>query len=590
MMLLRWLGVLTLALLLSMPQLNAAPVAPAESALAVVPAGSPIVIQVRGFHRTLDRLKTLLSNALPEQAPKLKAQLDELIKQALENRQLMGLAPEAPIFVVFTSLPDPGDTIPPVAVVARVLDYTLFRDRLLTEDERKTLKKEAGYETVTPPGEQTIYFVRSREHTVLTPRKDVADLFLGRPASLTLRQEQATRLLNGDVGVYVDLDAVTRKYGDQIKASRDMLTAMFKSAPGGARPSALSDFMKQTIEAEFQVALDSRSLVQSLDFQPEGLAMHLTAEFAPDSPTDRIVKRFTRSSFKELDKLPSGTLGYAAAATTPELVKMFGAWLHGLMGPGTENRTFKEAMEQLAAAGPRWWLASYDGPGHGLQVWHYEHPEKVAPAQLKMFEAASFMIKGKPQVRRNAETYRGFTLHHVHLTWDFDQIVTGFLPEDAVLTEKEKKEFRDQMKRQLGEGLNSWFGTDGKVCITVTGDDWNDARRQIARYLDGKDTLEQQAAYRDIRKHLPEEATGFYLMDASHYDQLRALFAGPLAARDRAVKAGKTAPPHTGKPSYLSMAIGLQARRGDFDLWLPGPAVQVFYEMFQAAVKEAGPP
>jgi hypothetical protein len=591
MMQLRWCCVLSLAVVEPIFPVRAAPVPPADPPLAMVPAGAPIVIQVRGFHRTVDRLKTLITNAIPDHATELKRQLDEVVKKAVEGRQVVGLAPEAPLFVVFTALPEAGEGLPPVAVVARVVDYPSFRDRLLTEDERRTLKKETDYETISPPGEPAVYFIRSRGHVVIAFRKDVAEQFIKQPPSLKLPPDTAATLLGGDVGLYVNLDAVTRKYGDQIRSARDMLTEMFKPGKAGPASPAIGDFMKQTIEAEFQMALDSRSLVESFDFRPDGLAMHLTAEFAPDSPTARVIKSFARSSLKELGKMPAGSLGYGAAATSPEVVKVFGAWLHGLMGPGAEGKPFQAAMEELAAAGPRWWTSRFDGYWQGHQVWHYEHPERVGPAQLKMFEAASFMVKGKPEVRRNAVSYRGFTLHQVHLTWDFDKVLTGFLPADPPLPEKEKEQLREQMKRQLGDGLNSWFGTDGKVCITINAADWNDARRQLDRYLDGKDTIAEQPAYRDIRKHLPDEATGIYLLDVAHADQLRDLFGGPLTARENAAKPGKvTKPPPPGKPSYLAMAIRLEGRQGGFDLWLPASGLRTCSELFTAAVKADGPP
>jgi hypothetical protein len=586
MMHLRWFGMLSLALVLPLPRLTAAPAPSVESPLAVVPATAPIVIHIRGFHRTLDQFEAMIANALPDQGPKLKGQIDDLLKKALQGRQLVGLAPDGPVFVVFTALPEPDEEVPAVAVLARVQDYTPFRDGLLTPDERKALRAEAGYETTLFHGAKEMYFVRHQGYAVVTPRKDVAEQFTKQRPGLKLSPDLAARLMKADVGLYVDMEALNQKYGEHIKRARDMFTEMFQQGKEGQAGLPMNNFMKQGIEAEFQVALDSRALVESLDFRPQGLALHLTAEFAAGSPTDRILQRFPRPTAQNLGKLATGSFGYGAMATTPDLVRTFGGWLHGLAGES--SKTFTEAMEQLAAAGPRGWIGQYDGPARGLQVWHYDHPDQVADAQIKMYEATSLMVKDKPQVRRNAESYRGFTLHHVKITWAFDKVLAGFTPANGALPEKEKKDFLDRMKRNMGEGMQAWFGTDGKVCVMVTAADWNDARRQLDRYLDGKDTLERQEAYHQIPKHLPGEATATFLLDVSRHDQLRDLFSGPRPAPERAAKPGKVPQAPPGKPTYLGLTVQLRARRGSFDLWLPGSAVQKLCPILEFAFEEGG--
>jgi hypothetical protein len=584
MMHLRWFGVLSLALVLPVPRLPAAPAPSVESPLAVVPAGSPIVIHIRGFHRTLDQFEAMIANALPDRGPKLKGQIDDLLKKTLQGRQLVGLAPDGPIFVVFTALPEPGEEVPAVAVLARVLDYTQFRDGLLTAEERTALRAEAGYETTLLHGSKEVYFVPHEGHAVVTPRKDVAEQFTKQRPGLKPNPHMAGRLMEADVGLYVDMAAVNQKYGEPIKGARDMLTEMFQPVKEGVGGLPLTDVMKQIIDAEFQVVLDSRALVEGLYFRPHGLALHLAAEFAADSPTDKVLQRFPRRTAQNLGKLATGSFGYGAMATTPDLVRAVGGWLHSLAGES--SKTFTEAMEQQAAAGPRGWIGQYDGPARGLQVWHYDQPDNAAAAQIKVYEATSFLVKGKPQVRRNAEAYRGFTLHHVKITWDFDKVLASFIPANAALPEKEKKDFLDRMKRQMGEGMQAWFGTDGKVCVTVTAADWNDARRQLDRYLDGKDTLDRQEAYRQIRKRLPDEATATFLLDVSRPDQLRDLFAGPRPAPEHAAKPGKALQESPGKPTYLGLTVQLQAQRGSFDLWLPGSAVRKLYPILDLAFEE----
>src|SRR5713101_8422881 len=73
-----------------------------KSALAQVPAGSPIVIQVRGLDRTKNRLLALIKNAVPDLAPKVQTAVDAALNQGLQGRKLTGLATDGPLFLVFT--------------------------------------------------------------------------------------------------------------------------------------------------------------------------------------------------------------------------------------------------------------------------------------------------------------------------------------------------------------------------------------------------------------------------------------------------------------------------------------------------------
>jgi hypothetical protein len=583
----RWLGVLVLALVLPLPQVVARPDSSTDP-LAVVPADSPIVLQVRGLDRTLHRFETMLTNALPEQGPKVKEQIEDQIKKGLQGRQIKGLVPDAPVFFVFTALPDPGEKEPPFAIIAHAADYKTFRDNLLKEDERKGLKTEGGHETTTMNGDQ-VYLVHSRDVIVLTPRKAVAEQFTRSGAGLKLDKELADRLLGADVGLYVDMAAVNKKFGDKIKSARDQLTGMFDRGKEDTAKSPLRDFLKRTIDAEFQVVFDTRALVSSFDFRPDGVAMEAWADFASDSRTSKFLKDCTRSSLEDLGKLPSGYLRYGAAPMTPEVLKRLRPWLDTLMGTSSSEKAYEHALNQLADAGPRWWTCAFDTPRRGLQVWHADRPKKLSKAQWEMFQAPPFLIKGKPELRRNAESYRGFNLNYAHIQWDFDRMQSAFTPPDASLTDTDRQQIREQMKRLMGEGLRVWFGTDGKVCISVLAEDWNQARQQIDRYLDGKDTVDQQAAFRDARSHLPPTAGGIYLVDAAHFAERNTPSSTPTDTSDRTAKPEKITKAPPIRPSFIGAAIDFHGYRGSFDLWVPGPAIHSFREMFQSARKWGSP-
>ena len=122
-------------------------VGPANAgALAVVPAQAPIVLQIRGVERTKDRLTAFVNAAVPDFGPVVAAQIDQMLKSGVEGRKLEGLAKDGP------------DLCRPARTAVRWWpaadgrhrpghSYKEFRDGLLTEDERKSLKSESGHET-----------------------------------------------------------------------------------------------------------------------------------------------------------------------------------------------------------------------------------------------------------------------------------------------------------------------------------------------------------------------------------------------------------------------------------------------------------
>src|SRR5262249_43609265 len=141
--------------------------------LAVVPATAPIVIQIKGFEHTKDRLITMVKNAIPDLAKQSEAAINDGIKKALEGRELQGMEKEGPVFVVFTEVPKPDVNPPKIAVLVRVTKYADFRDGILKEDERKGLKKDpAGFEETAFEGGDTAYFVDLKNYAAITPDKD----------------------------------------------------------------------------------------------------------------------------------------------------------------------------------------------------------------------------------------------------------------------------------------------------------------------------------------------------------------------------------------------------------------------------------
>ncbi len=193
-----------------------APVPSARSGLEQVPATAPIVIHVRGVQGTRDRLVAMMENALPDVLKKFQTQMDEALKDGIEGRKIRGLAKDGPIFFIFTELPKPDGRFhdpPPIAVILAVSNYKEFRDNMLTEEERKNIKGQRQRHRVRDDSERTkpTYFLDRKGYAVITPDKKVAKSFTKKfSRTEQISKELADKLLNADLGVFVNMDTSTR--------------------------------------------------------------------------------------------------------------------------------------------------------------------------------------------------------------------------------------------------------------------------------------------------------------------------------------------------------------------------------------------
>src|SRR5262245_32307146 len=333
----RWLAASVLAVALGSAGALAAPVpaGPGETGLAVVPAQAPIVIHVRGVERTKDRLAKVLSVALPDFGPIAVAQLDAMLKNGIEGRKLQGVVNEGPVFLALLELPAPGVDVPASAVIARVTRYAEFRDGLLTEDERKNVKPQTGgFERAEIDGKEA-YFVDLQGFAAVTPSKDVATLLAKKPEGIAgkLTAEITRGLVENDLAVYVNLAAVNRQYGEQIKAGRQFLEAIVEGLPaGGAAEKASMEMFKNMAGGVFQAVEDGKAVVAALDFRPEGLNLSVRAQVGPDTKTNKLLKDLGPAALADLGTLPAGQMTYSGAQFSPSALKVVAPMIYGALG------------------------------------------------------------------------------------------------------------------------------------------------------------------------------------------------------------------------------------------------------------------
>jgi hypothetical protein len=555
---------------------------PSESALSKVPEQAAVVFHVRGVERTKDRFLALVQNAVPDAADKLRTRIDHFLKEGMEGRQLKGLPPDGAFFVVLTEVPTAGKK-PPTAIIVQVSNFQEFRDGLLNEEERKTIKKEpAGYETVRSH-DHDFYMAEHSGYAMISDDQNCLEKFLKSSAGLNskLSREAAEKILGSDVSLYVDMAAVNKQYSDQIQGVRQLVPMLLGQASEKTKMDKSAIEMAQTLlEGVFQALEDSKSSVLSMGFEPEGLTVHLEATVGPDTKTNGFLKDAKPAGLSELEKLPKDQMGYSAVHFGPELSKLYQRLLAAL--PADENKECQEAKEELSQASPKSVLMAFNLSQDTLQVWHYQDPAKAAAAQLKIWQALTAggrfqnaVLKEKPDIKVDAENHAGFKLNSVSVKWDLEKMAENNPAGPNVA---------EAMKKMMGEGLRLWFGTNGQVLIQVTAANWDAARQHLDEYLEGKDQVGNVAPFQETWKRLPGAATVVALIDGPLYVQKLAEFIGPVAQGKLNVPPLQAA---RGK-AYFGTSITLAPERGSLDFWLPATAVVEIRKTLQPVLENYG--
>jgi hypothetical protein len=579
--LLRWLVAAAVCATFDIPRTTAAPVpaggVPTAAALAVVPAQAPIVVQLRGVERTKDRMAAFLKVAVPDFGPLAVAQIDQMLKSGFDGRKLEGLEKDGPVFLAILEMPNvAGGAEPPMAVIARVTGYKAFRDGLLTEDERKGVKSEDGYDKAELNGRET-YFIDQQGFAAVTTSKDAAVMLAKKPAGLDskLSADLAKQFLTNDLSLYVNLAAVNKEYGDQIKSGRELFETALNMA-GGADKASM-EYVKIIYGGMFQAIEDGRVFLAAVDFRPEGMNLHLQFQVGPDTKTNRLLQNQKPTTLASVGALPEGSMTYTATRITGDVLKSIAPLVYGaLAGEGESKAKMEEALKQLVAAGNTGSYSGADMPASGLQLQMFDDPAKAVTAMLALFramgEGGTFQnayVKGKPEIKENAVEHRGFKLSSMHIVWDLDKFA------DAIPGGGEAA--KNAIKKLLGEDQHVWFGTDGKRVVTLTAKNWDAAAKRLDAYLDGSATLEKEPAYALTRKQLPAETSILMLADAGRFtqtmgDYMLGLFKAmpaqlPFNLPD-GIKPVKT------KISYLGFAITLRAETAGFDMFVPVTGIQ----------------
>jgi len=590
-----------IALTAAAPLAWTAPVPAEKSSLSWIPADAPLVIHLNGVESLRDHVVAFLKNAVPDRAEFVQKQADEFFENGIAGRKLRGLAKDGPIFLVLTEMPKAdGWNEAEMAIIVAVTNYADFRDNILSENEKKNLKKGDGYEsTVGEFNQQNLFFVDKKNYAVITPRKDVAAAFVKGGPGLDgkMSKAQSAKLLSSDLGVYLSLDVFNKEYAEQIKAAHEAADEQLKKLEDTVGKAQKSQFelMKSMIGPIFQAVEDSKGALITLEIRPGGVAWHMQSELRPGSATSDALKGSKQSAFKQLAKMPAGEVFYVGMEISPAMAKSLGSMMTGLTAdPDSEGaKAMAEAFSQWSKSPPSESIGGVKYPLSGVQIAKSADPEKTLATSLKMYRAmgaeGAFQnahFKEKPQVKEKAEKYMGIDFTSVHMVFDWEKSMEAASGKE--MPEAMKKQMIEGMKKLMGDSLNSWIGTDGKEIIQVFAKDWDEAEKLLDQYFKGVDTVGKDKAFAAARKGLPAEATFLMEMDVVQYTAVILDFIKPIMEASAPQVAANFPKPVKGAPGYVGMAVTLSPERGGFDLLVSADAVKEIYQDYVSPLLPKG--
>lgn len=553
--------------------------------LALIPPKAVVVVQMNGVERVQERLHALLKKAVPDKADEASKVVRTAIGDALSGRDLKALRPHGRVLVAFSDL----DKLPDDITVAFLFPATSaddFRKKFLTDEERKTLKKEEDLESLQWEDRPGLYYLVDLPGFVaVCSDKETARLYskgeIGGVAK-QLSAESAKRFLDSDVSVLVNVKEVKGKYGEQLKKYKSIADVFLKGDTIQGVSKSSIEQIRSMLEAAFQVLQDGAFAVLTIEFADEGLRVKALAQFGEKSGTAALLAKSKPSALAQIGTLPSGQVTYFAA-DLGSIGSKSAASLLGTFSASDDEPAAKESVDRLLRElatmdrGVTFGSSQMTAAG-GLELIESRDAERIVAARLAVLKAltksgsfANVPLKEKPEVSEKAERVGRFDVYGARLKFDLDRAVVG-LPDDV------KASTKASMKRSVGEEMRLWIGSDGKAVVQVVAKDLAEAKAIVDAQTLG--TLE---AFQSTRKQLPAEANMLIILDAA-----RTVYSLFGVAKDTAGGAPDLLPfavpelkAPAGKPVFIGLALVLKDLHGRIEIFVPTAAVEQIRVLLQ---------
>jgi hypothetical protein len=571
-------GVLALSLATTTLALPVLAIAPGDgsSELAIVPAGSAVVIHLKGVLGTKDRLLAYLEKAVPDQAAIAKTFIDQAFEDGIDGRKpFSGINKNGPIFITLPELPKPGqDSDPKVVAFLKADDFNAFVNGAFKEEERKGAKKEGNITAYEVDGGKTLYVANHKGFATVSNDRDALKKAMASTEGVKIEASQAAKLLGADIGFHVGLDRLAKDYADQVKEGRKQIEDGIKQAEEQLPKEQREQFaiVKELVAPAFQALEDSQGLIGTIEFKPESLVLGLDTALRSGTNTAKALEGLKPSANKVLPGLPSGKMMYMGATNNGALIKAALPYLKKLAPDGGK------ALEASAGNGS---AASAVGiPLAGIDIREVEDAAVAAKAALSAASdslsspVGKTPIKGKPKVTADAATIGDIKFSKLEMEIDIES-----LGNQEGLPEEMKAGMVKAMKSMLGEKITIWIGGSDKVLYQITAPTEAIAKELFEQAKAGKDSLGSTEGYKVVSSTLPADATLVALVDPVKYGSLivnvlKDVVGGALPIPEGL---GKVKNP---KSVFFGASIGLEPGHAVASISLPAATINEMVNVF----------
>ncbi|MSR31374.1 MAG: hypothetical protein EXR99_07710 [Gemmataceae bacterium] len=559
--------------------------------LDAIPANAALVIQLKGVEGATSRFNEFLKNALPDLAPMASKQMEGELGTLLEGRKLGCIAKDGPHYMAYLEFPQPnaGGFNPDkdkIMVAVRVASYERFRDEVLKEEERKTLKAvEPGVEMFSPGANEHIYMVSRKEQVLFTPSKEIASRLAKKPLGISgkISKGQLARLHASDLGLFLNLDTLNKDYANMIEQGKkdidQAVQAMEFLLPKEQQSSMV--MIRGVVAGAFQALQDSKGFIAGMEFRPSGIVGHAQLELRAGSVTSGLLQGSKASGFAGLGSLPSGHGFYSAMQTDIPLLKKVIALSFGTTAD-EEGKEIAKVVEAFlnSQVGVRYDAMSL--PPEGIQVVESDDPKLTRAAYVKVFSGMGKMkqfqgvaLKKAPMVKAAAEKHQGVSFDQVQLEWDIEKMLAQ-VNQPGIPMEVGQLQTA-MMKKLMGEKMNVWIGEGEKKIIAVYGKDWAEASKILDNWAKPAQAIGGNANFQSARKDLPKEAAFIILADPLAFVRL---VVDAVKEMGNALPIPPNMLPNLqgAKVTFCGMAVTLEGDRVGVEGLISSPSVKEFYE------------
>ncbi len=491
------------------------------------PADALLVVSLRGIKTIEDHIHELAMAAFPKQAPPWRERISKrLATDLLKDRKVSVLRPEARSYLV---IHDFGEEFsdPTWSLLLPVQSYKEFCTSFLTPTEQRTRTHEGpGVEAIRTTalaalGEEEIpvYLVDLGEYVAICSELKQARNYRGqytRASTRALGPILTETYLQADVALYINTESLVQRYANELRAMKALLDFVLQQAeqeiPG--LDQAERELMKKAIPALFQAIDDSRAVVLGLECGAKGVQCNLHIRFGENTASSRVLAHEKGLATSEWTHLPAGMQWYYAQSIQGEIGKLLVQTMQDYRAADNDSQGQKLAqlhLNDLRAAGLQVVRGAMNFPGYGLTVARYRDPEKAGRAFVKLHKVLGagghvqgLRLKTPPGVREGAEQHRGFTFTEIRLHFDWDEMLEEF-------PEAQRDVARDILRRIVPERVSVWVGlvekNQQKELVELWASNWEQARKLLDSFLDGKETLGNRTGFAAVRDRLVDSSS-----------------------------------------------------------------------------------